>query len=144
MNLTTKQCWLLISGIFYIIQINNNNNYTHGFPKTSSRTLSFILPLEVFILNVEKCNFCCLCRFVIIIIVDVAASGNVTTTCFLFSKMEERIKLKCRCGGSQRKLSFVQRCLSTSSQLSVLCVFIAYKDYQYSPSTHVYVYMFFT
>ena len=39
---------------------------------------------------------------------------------------------------------FVQRCLSTSSQLSVLCVFIAYKDYQYSPSKHIYVYMFLT
>ena len=70
--------------------------------------------------------------------VDVAASGNVTTTCFLFSKMEERIKLKCRCGGSQQNLSFVQRCLSTSSQLSVLCVFIAYKDYQYY-SPHIFL-----
>ena len=39
---------------------------------------------------------------------------------------------------------FVQRSLSTSSQLSVLCVFIAYKDYQYSPSKHMYVCMLFT
>ena len=39
---------------------------------------------------------------------------------------------------------FVQRSLSTSSQLSVSCVFIAYKDYQYSPSIHMYVCMLFT
>ena len=107
MNLATKQFWLLISGIFYIIQTNNTNNYTHGFPDTSSsRTLTFILPLDVL------CFECGKMQLLLFIYVyhhhyrwckSVLLQVEMLQQHVSFFLIEERIKVKCRCGGSQKK-----------------------------------------
>ena len=122
-----KICLTFDIRYLYIIQTNNTNNYIHGFPDVSSRTLSIILPPVLF--QMWKNATFVVVHISLLVQVDVLLQQveNVAT-CF-FSFLNERVKVELLlCWYSSALFEYIN---------CRYCVFIAYKDYQYY-TLHIY------
>ena len=118
----------MTSGIFISIQTNNTNNYIHGFPDVSSRTLSIILPPVLF--QMWKNATFVVVHISLLVQVDVLLQQVENVATYFFSFFTERVKVKFRLCWYNSALFEYINCR--------YCVFIAYKDYQYY-SPHIFL-----